>query len=89
MVVRGQRIYRSVVNYSEIEGSFEFDRFRVTSVKMEEVLSMVGPFLHRETNGSCAQMALHWLGTGHYHSVGDTVSEASVCTPVFISDLTL
>ena len=43
------------MNYSEIEGSDEFTgRFRLTSVKMEEFLSMGGPFLHRETNRSGA-----------------------------------
>jgi hypothetical protein len=54
-------------------------RFRRTSVKMRELLSMLGPFLHREANRSRAlsekqllQIALHWLGTGgQYHSVGD------------------
>jgi len=43
------------VNYSEIEGSDEFtDKFRLTSVKMKELLCMVGPFLHRETHRSRA-----------------------------------
>jgi len=37
------------VNYSEIEGSDEFtDRFRLTSVRMEKLLCVVGPFLHWE-----------------------------------------
>jgi len=80
-----------------MEGSDEFtDRFRLTSVKMEELLSMGGPVLHRETNRSRAarekrllQIALYWLGTGvQYHAVGDMhgVSKDSACIYVFISD---
>jgi hypothetical protein len=62
---------------------------------MEELLSMGGPFLHRETNGSRAasekqllQIALYWLGTGQYRAVGDMhgVSKDSACLSGFISD---
>jgi hypothetical protein len=45
VVIQGQRIYRVRVNYSEVEGSNEYtDRFHLTSVKMEELASTVGPF---------------------------------------------
>jgi len=52
--------------------------FLITSVKMEELLGMGGPFLYRETNRSRSasekqllQIALYWLGTGgQYHAVG-------------------
>ena len=44
VVIQGQKIYRSRVNYSEMEASNEYtDRFCLTSVKMEE-LSMTGPY---------------------------------------------
>jgi hypothetical protein len=65
----------------------------LTSVKVEELFSMVGPFLQWETNQSPAlseQFLLPGLGTGgQYHTVGDMhdVSKASVCIPVFISDV--
>jgi hypothetical protein len=92
----GDKIYRSRVNYPEMEGSYEYtDMFHPTSVKIEE-LSMVGPFLHQETNQRHAlsenqflKIALHWPGTGRQcHSVCDMygVSKAKVHTPVFISD---
>jgi len=79
-----------------MEGSDEYtDRFHLTSMKMEEFLSVGGPFLHWETNRSRAasekqllQIALHWLGTGgQYHAVGDMhgVSKDSACISVFIS----
>ena len=43
MVIRGQRISRSILNYSKMEGSYEYtDGFHLTSVKMEELLRMVG-----------------------------------------------
>jgi hypothetical protein len=50
-----------------MEGSDEYtNMFRLTSVKMEELPTMVGPFLHRETNRShvlsekqLVQIALH------------------------------
>jgi hypothetical protein len=43
VVIRGQKIYRSRVKYSELEASDEYtDSFRLTSVKMEEILSMTG-----------------------------------------------
>ena len=68
-----------------------------TAMKMAELLSMGGPFLHQETNQSPAlyekqllQMVLPWLGTeGLYHIVCDMhgVSKANVCIPVFISDM--
>jgi hypothetical protein len=45
VVVWGQRIYRSRVNYGEMEGSYKYiDRFCITAVKMEELTSMVIPF---------------------------------------------
>jgi hypothetical protein len=51
VVIRGRRIDRSRVNCSVMEGSDEYtDRFRLTAVKMEELLRMGGPFLHRKTN---------------------------------------
>ena len=93
MLIPGQRIYRSRVNYSEMEVSDEYDRFPLTSVKMEELLSMAGPFLHQETNCSCVlsekqllKIALHWLGIqGQYHSTGDmlVISKTSVWTAYF------
>jgi hypothetical protein len=100
VVTRGQRIYRSSVNYSEMEGSYEYtDRFRLTSVKIKELLNTFGPFLLRVNNRSRALsekqlllIALHWLGTaGQYHSVCDTngVFKARACTLVLISDVTL
>lgn len=96
MVIQGRRIYGIRVNYKAV-GSNEYnDWFHLTSVKMEEHPSMVGPFLHWKTNQSCTlsekellQIALHWLGTGgQYHSVGKmhSVSVASVHAPVLISD---
>jgi len=66
------------VNYTKMEGSYEYtNRFCLTSVKTEELLSIVGPFLQQETNQSHAlsekhflNTALHWLGTGgQCHSV--------------------
>jgi hypothetical protein len=63
-----------------MEDSYEYnERFPITSVKMEELLSVTESVLHPETNRSQAlnekqflQIALHWLGSGgHYHSVGD------------------
>jgi hypothetical protein len=83
-----------------MEGSYEYtDRFRLTSVKMEELLNMFGTLLLRVTNRSRAlsekqllQTALHWLGTGgQYHSVSERngVSKASACALVLISDVTL
>jgi len=43
--IRVQRIYRSRVNCNETEGSYECTgRFCLTSVKIEELLSMVEPF---------------------------------------------
>jgi len=97
VVIRGRRIYRNRVNCSLIEGSDEYtDRFRITSVKMEEHLSMGGPFLYRETNRSRSasekqllQIALYWLCTGgQYHVVGGMhgVSKDSACISFFISD---
>jgi len=97
VVIRERRIYRNRVNCSVMEASDEYtDRFRLTSVKMEEFLSVGGPFLHRETERSRAasekqllQIALYWLGTGgQYHAVGDMhgVSKDSACISVFISD---
>jgi hypothetical protein len=80
VVIQGWRIYGIRVNYSEVEGSNEYtDRFHLTSVKMEELPSTVGPFLRWKTNWDrtlsekeLLQIALHWLGTGgQYHSVGD------------------
>lgn len=67
----GGKIYRSIVNYTKMEGSYEYtDRFCLTSVKTEELLSIVGPFLHQETNQSHAlsekqfpNTALQRLGT--------------------------
>ena len=93
MVIRRRSIYRNRMNYSEMEGSDDYtDRFRLTSVKMEELLSVGGRSLHRETNRSrtpsekqLLQIALYWLGTGgQYHAVGDThdVSMNSVCISV-------
>jgi hypothetical protein len=90
------KIYRSRVNYTEMEGSYEYtDRFHPTSVKTE-LLTMAGPFFHLETNQSHAlnekqflNTALHWLGTGgQCHSVCDVhgVSKARVHIPIFISD---
>jgi hypothetical protein len=44
--VSGTKTFRSIVNYSETEGSYErTDRFRLTSVEMEKLLSMCGLFL--------------------------------------------
>ena len=97
MVIQGQRINRNRMNYNEMEDSDEHNNtFCLTSLKMEEIFSMVGPFLQRETNQSHAlnekqllQIALDWLGTGgQCHSVGDMhgVSMVNVCIPVFISD---
>jgi hypothetical protein len=56
-VVQGlgnKRIHRRRVNYSVIEGGgYENNEMRpLTSVKMEEILSMTGPFLYLETNRS-------------------------------------
>jgi len=95
-VIRGQRIYRHGLNFSETEGSYEYTYgFHLTSVKMEECLGMVGFFLYQETNQSRApsekqllQIALHWLDTRVQYSVDymHCVSKASVCIPVFISD---
>jgi hypothetical protein len=82
-----------------MEGGDEYtDMFRLTSAKMEELPSMVGSFLHQETNQShvlsekqLPQIALHWLGRGgQYHSVGDmqgvSMVNIQVCIPIFISD---
>jgi hypothetical protein len=96
VVIRGQRIYRHRLNFSETDESYKYtDGFHLTSLKMEERLGMVGFFLHQETNQSRApsekqllQIALHWLDTRVQYSVGymHCVSKASVCMPVFISD---
>jgi hypothetical protein len=81
-----------------MEGGYKYtERFRLTSVKMEQLLSMVGPFLRRETNESrdpsekLLQIVLNWLRTGgQYHSVCDThgVSTARVGTIVLTSNVT-
>ena len=65
-------------------------------MKIEELTSVDGSFLHWKTNLNHTLsekelvqiVALHWLGTGQYHSVGDmhSVSMASVRVPVLISD---
>jgi len=92
----GDKIYRSRVNYTEIEGSYEYtDRFHLTSMKTE-LLSMVGPFFHLEPNQNNAlsekqflNKALHRLGIGgQCHSVCDIhgVFKARVHVPVFIPD---
>jgi hypothetical protein len=44
VVIWGQRIYRSRVSYGEMEGIYEYtDRFCITAVKMEELISTVIP----------------------------------------------
>jgi hypothetical protein len=84
----------SVDNYHTTPRNIQEEcRSQMPEIKL---LSMIGPFLHPETNQSHAlsekqmlQIALHCLGTGEqYHSVGDRhgVSKASVCIPLFISD---
>jgi hypothetical protein len=51
LVSWGQRIYRNRVIYSEMAGSYKCtDRFCITTVKMEEILNVVGLFSHRNTN---------------------------------------
>jgi hypothetical protein len=71
VAIQGQRINISRVNYSDMEGGDKYTgMFHLTSAKMEELPSMVGPFLHQETNQShvlsekqLPQIALHWLGS--------------------------
>jgi hypothetical protein len=55
-------------------------------VTLEELVSMIGPFLQRETNRSSAltekellQVTLHWLGTEQYHSVDDVNGVSKAC----------
>jgi hypothetical protein len=70
VVIQGQRIYRIGVNYSEMEVSDEYtNSFRLTSVKMEELLSMAGPYFapgnklsHTLSEKQLLKIALHWLG---------------------------
>ena len=69
--------------------------FHLTSAKVEELLSMVRPFLHKETNQIPAlnekqllQIALPWLGTeGQYHKEWVTcmVCQRPVCVFLFSS----
>src|SRR5215510_14653908 len=88
----GDKIYRSRVNYTEMEGGYDYtDRLRLTSAKTKELLSMVGPFLHQATNHGHVpsekqflNTALHSLGTRQCHSVCDVhgVSKARVHIPI-------
>jgi len=96
-VLFGGKIYGSTVNCTKMEGSYEYtDTFCLTSVKTEELLSIVGPFLHQETNQSHAlsekqflNTALHWLGTGEQrHSVCDMHGVPQARVHILISSLT-
>jgi len=51
-----------------VGGQYEYnERFRPTSVKLEELLSKVGHFLHRDTNQSSALSEKGWplFAPGH------------------------
>jgi hypothetical protein len=65
----GDKIYRSRVNYTEMEGSYEYtDRFHLTSMKTE-LLSMVGPFFHLEPNQNNALSEKQFLNKAlHRHT---------------------
>lgn len=70
--------------------------YYLTSVQMEELLSMIGLCVNHETKEShtlgekqLPQIVLQWLGTeGQYHSVHNMhgVFKASVCIPLSICD---
>jgi len=88
-------IWRQTINganYSEREGSYKYNNmFNLTSVQMEELLSITGALFEPGNQGrekQLPQIVLHWLGTGQYYSVNDKqgVSKASACFPLFISD---
>ena len=50
VVIRGRK-FTETENCSEMAGSYEYtDRFRLTTVKMEELVRVAGPFLHLENN---------------------------------------
>ena len=86
---RRRRIFRQRIN-TNFQSIFEFnERFRMSSVKIEQLLTDIGPSLYHPTNRSQALstklqlcIALHWLGNGgQYHVIADAhgVSKASVC----------
>lgn len=91
-IERLPRLFRDRIN-TEFRTEYEFnERFRMTSVKMEQLVTDLGPQLFRPTHRSQALsvklqlcVALHWLGSGgQYHTVADMhgVSKASVCRAV-------
>lgn len=93
VVVRREQFYKDRVNDGFMEHSYEFnERFRLTSLKMGELINRLGPVLTRHTNRSqpmtvslMLQTALHFLGTGaQYHAISDMsgISKASVCRAV-------
>lgn len=84
-----RRLFRPRIN-SVFNSLFEFnERFRMTSVQMEQLRVDIGPMLLHPTDRSHALsskmqicIALHWLGNGgQYHVISDAhgVSKASVC----------
>lgn len=86
---RRRKTFRERVNFNFVS-FYEFnERFRMTSIKMEEVLTVIGTKLIHPTDRSYAlstkmqlSIALHWLGNGgQYHCIADAhgVSKASVC----------
>ncbi|KAJ3654353.1 hypothetical protein Zmor_013546 [Zophobas morio] len=85
---RRPRTFRPRINFNFIT-IFEFNqRFRSTSLKLEELVNIIGAPLQHETGRNHAlssrqqvQVALHWFGTGcQYHAIGDMhgLSKATV-----------
>nr|CAI5830763.1 unnamed protein product [Callosobruchus analis] len=84
-----RRVFRPRIN-CVFRSVFEFnERFRMSSIQMEQLRMDIGHMLLHPTDRSHALstkmqlcIALHWLGNGwQYHVIADThgVSKASVC----------
>lgn len=93
IIIRRRRVFLPRNNYEILQGAFEFnERFRLSSVKLEELISAIGPGLERLTERNQALssklmilVTLHWMGTGaQYHAVADMhgISKSSVCRAV-------
>lgn len=93
VVVRKPKLFRDRIDYGHMEMSYEYnERFRLDSLKFENLVSLLRPYLQRVTHRSRAlsaelqlQITLHWLGTGaQYHAIADMhgICKASVCRAV-------
>ncbi|XP_039299968.1 putative nuclease HARBI1 [Nilaparvata lugens] len=91
-VARKRKNYRERINFN-FDTIYEFnERFRLSPLKLEEILNEIGPIISHPTRRSYALsskmqlcIALHWLGNGgQYHCIADAhgVSKASVCRSI-------